>query len=90
MKFVYPAVIRKENDRFRVSFPDLAECVAEGATLEEAIENAKEAERNWITVELEEEGMLPEITALCDIAVEENETVRNISATVKFTEGWEE
>ncbi|MGI6079442.1 MAG: type II toxin-antitoxin system HicB family antitoxin [Candidatus Avilachnospira sp.] len=90
MKFVYPAVIKEENNRFTVRFPDLAECVAEGASLEEAIENAKEAEKNWIALELEEEGVLPEISAVGDIVTEENETVRNISATVKFTEGWEE
>lgn len=90
MKFVYPAVIKEVNGIFKVRFPDLAECEAEGRTMEEAIENAKEAEKNWITVELEEEGTLPEITAAGDIETEENETVRTISATVKFTEGWEE
>ena len=90
MKFVYPAVIREEEGCFKVSFPDLKDCIAEGATLEAAIENAKEAEKNWITVELEDEGILPEITAVSDIVTAENETVRTISATVKFTEGWEE
>ena len=91
MKFIYPAVIRQEEDgRFHAQFPDLADCKAEADTLEDVIEKAKEAEYNWIALELEEENELPARTEAADIHAKEGEIVRNISTTVKFFEGWEE
>ena len=53
MKFIYPAVFRQtENGGYKAWFPDLECCEASGETLEDAIENANEAARTWITVEL--------------------------------------
>lgn len=44
MKVEYPAKIEKdETGKFFVSFPDIAEALTEGATLEEALFNASEA-----------------------------------------------
>ena len=49
MKFIYPAVFRKnEEGRYKAFFPDLACCEAEGDTLDDAIDNANEAAYNWI------------------------------------------
>lgn len=91
MKFIYPAVIREENGRFKAEFPDLAQCTAEADSLEDVIEKAKEVEYNWIALELEEaEPQLPARTEISDIKIKDGEIVRNISATVKFFEGWEE
>ena len=46
MKFSYPCIAgQKEDGSFRVYFPDLEMCEATGRDLEEALENAKEAER---------------------------------------------
>ena len=40
MKFIYPAVFRKnEEGRYKAFFPDLACCEAEGDTLDDAIDN---------------------------------------------------
>ena len=56
MKFIYPAVFRKKEDGgYDAHFPDLECCEASGETLDDAIDNANEAARTWITVELEEE-----------------------------------
>ena len=56
MKFIYPAVFRKKEDGgYDAHFPDLECCEAYGETLDDAIDNANEAARTWITVELEEE-----------------------------------
>ena len=56
MKFIYPAVFRKKQDGgYHAWFPDLECCEASGETLDDAIDNANEACRNWITVELEED-----------------------------------
>ena len=58
MKFVYPAVFRKHEDgTYHGYFPDLACCYAEGDTLEDAVDNANEAARTWIQVELEDDGL---------------------------------
>ena len=91
MKFVYPAIIKKtEAGTFRAEFPDLKDCAAEAGDLEDVLEKAKEAEYNWIALELEEERELPPRTELCDLKPLEGEIVRELSATVKFFEGWEE
>lgn len=90
MKFVYPAVIRKKEDGFHVTFPDLDGCHAEGRSLDDAIENAKDAEINWIMLELEEGGDIPARTALEDIPKEEGALVQYVSASVRFFEGYDE
>lgn len=53
MKFIYPAVIRKNNEgKYDAFFPDLECCCAQGDTLEEAVDNANEAAYNWLYVEV--------------------------------------
>ena len=44
----YPALIDSESGAYGVSFPDLPGCVAVGSTVDEAIENAEGALRDWI------------------------------------------
>lgn len=91
MKFIYPAVFRKTEKGYHAFFPDLEYCEADGETLDDAIENANKAARNWITVELEEEEpLLPYVSDVEDIAVEEGDIIRNISVNIRFYEGWDE
>lgn len=92
MKFIYPAVFHKKEDgRFYAYFPDLEYCEASGDTLDEAIEHANEAARNWITVELEEEDpLLPYVSDIEDIETKEGDIIRNISVNIRFYEGWDE
>lgn len=92
MKFIYPAVFRPTEDgKYNAFFPDLECCEASGDTLDDAIENANEAVRTWITVELEEdEPILPYVSDISDIETQEGDIVRNISVNIRFYEGWDE
>ena len=90
MKFVYPAIVKPKSDGgYLVTFPALDKCQAEGSTLEEAIERAKEAEATWISVEMEDSTELPIPDAIDESALEEGCFVRSISAIVKFVEDYD-
>ena len=87
MTFVYPAVFtpHEKDNGFHVEFPDLECCEAAGDTLDEAIDNANEAARNWISVELEEfEGDLPFATHVDDIELAEDQVAKQIMVKIKF------
>ena len=91
MKFVYPAIFKQEeNKKVSVRFPDLDQCVAEGRDFEEALEQAKEAARNWITLELEENADLPPISELDELVCGPDEHAGNVAITVRLTEGYDE
>ena len=91
MIFIYPAVFRKTENGYHAFFPDLECCEASGDTLDDAIENANEACRNWITVELEEEEPnMPYVSDIEDIEIKDGDIVRNISVNIRFYEGWDE
>lgn len=92
MKFIYPAIFRQtESGAYKGFFPDLECCYAEGDTLEEAVDNANEAARTWLTVELEDDNCeLPPITDRQDMDLQEGDIVRNIAVTIRFYEGWDE
>ena len=91
MKFIYPAVFRKNSDgKYHAFFPDLECCEATGDTLDDAIDNANEAASQWISLELEEDGELPRISDPEDLTLEEGDIVRNISVNIRFYEGWDE
>ena len=92
MKFIYPAVFRKTNDnRYHAFFPDLEQCVAEGDTLDDAIENANAAAYDWIMLELsEDEVNMPSISDPDDLELLEGDIIRNISVNIRLYEGWDE
>ena len=92
MNFIYPAVFRKgEDGKYHASFPDLECCEAVGGTLDDAIDNANDAARSWLSVELEEEEPeLPCVSDMEDIPAEEGDIIRNISVNIRFYEGWDE
>ena len=43
MKYIYPAIFTEREDGILVDFPDLPNCYTDGATIEEAFENAEDA-----------------------------------------------
>ena len=92
MNFIYPAVFRKgEDGKYHAYFPDLECCEAVGDTLDDAIDNANDAARSWLSVELEEEEPeLPCVSDMEDIPAEEGDIIRNISVNIRFYEGWDE
>ena len=71
MKFIYPAVFHKtEEGHYKGYFPDLECCYGEGETLDDAIESANEAARDWITLELsEDDPLIPYVSDIEDIEV---------------------
>ena len=92
MKFIYPAIIRKEeNGTFKATFPELACSEATGDSLDDVIEKANEAAVGWLELELSEDmPMLPPVTDKDDLVLQEGELARDICATVKLYDGWEE
>ena len=92
MKFTYPAVFKKNEDAsYAVRFPDLAMCTAAGASYEEAMANAKEAERDWLELELQEEEIdIPFVSQIEDIEIAADETVQLLSVNIRLMEGWDE
>ena len=86
MKFIYPAVFRRsESGGYNAFFPDLECCEAAGDTLDEAIDNANEAARNWISVELEEEEpALPYVSDIGDIETEEGDIIKDSGGARKL------
>lgn len=92
MKFIYPAVFHKTaSGSYEGYFPDLQNCYATGDTLDEALDNANEAAVEWISLELEEDfPELPNVSDPEDLTLKEDEFVRNISATIRFYDGWDE
>ena len=91
MKFVYPAIFKKEEDgNYKGYFPDLECCYASGDSLDDVLENAIEAAYDWIYVEVTEGGMLPPITEISDLELKEGEIARNIMVTIRFQDGWDE
>lgn len=92
MKFCYPAVFKKNLDgSYIVRFPDLEYCKAEGKNFEEALENAKNAEREWLELELLEELQSPPfVSDVEDVEKEADETVQIVAVNIRFMEGWDE
>jgi len=92
MKFIYPAVFKETEDgTYEGFFPDLAGCTVTAETLEEAVEEANEAARNWIEAELaDDEPDMPAVSDIDDLTQDKKVTVRNICVTVRFYEGWDE
>lgn len=49
----------EEGGGYMVTLPDLPGCVADGDTIEQAIEEARDAFRAWTMAETEDRGSLP-------------------------------
>ena len=66
MKVLYPAKISysKEDKSYLVEFPNLEGCLTEGATLENALQNAKEALTGYLASIFERGYVIPEPSKL--------------------------
>lgn len=91
MTFTYPAIFTHHDDgSYSVRFPDLEECKATGANIDEAIDNAIAEERIWIQTELEDEGAdLPYVSDHEDLELADNEEIRDIAVIIKLMEGYD-
>ena len=93
MKFYYPVIVKKTENGYHAKFADLEMCDADGDTLDEVLDNAKDAAYNWIEAELQEpDPQLPPSSDKADLEAEaaEDEIVREILVTYRMMEGWEE
>ena len=91
MQLTYPAIITEMPEKYHARIPDLAGCEAEASTLIDVMEELKDAFRSWIEVELEDDIMeFPPVTPIDSFELKENEFVRSVSITIKFTYGWDE
>lgn len=59
MKFIYPALFHKEDGSYWVEFPDLEGCQSFGDTLEETMDNAKEALEGYCIAAIENDIKIP-------------------------------
>ena len=92
MKFVYPAVFYQNSEgRYIGYFPDLEDCHVSADSLDECLDNAREAAENWILLELsEDDPLLPGVSDPADLTLPYNGIIRNIAVTVRFHTGWDE
>ncbi len=73
-KYVYPAVIRFEDDTYYVSFPDIRNCFTDGDTLAEAIEMAEDVLALTLCKYEDDEKELPNVSDIKGLGKAENET----------------
>jgi predicted RNase H-like HicB family nuclease len=68
VKLKYPIAIEPgdDNHAFGVAVPDLPGCFSAGDTLDEAVENSKEAIALWIETVLDDNGTIPAPGLLAD------------------------
>lgn len=59
MKLIYPAVFHQEDNAYWVEFPDLEGCNSFGDTLEETLNNAREALEGYSIALIENKEKLP-------------------------------
>ena len=60
----YPAHIKKQDDAFLVTFPDLENVVTSGTSVEEAIQNAEEALNGCLASDFERNFTIPDPSPL--------------------------
>ncbi len=91
MKFIYPAILTPmEDGSFEAVVPDLEGCRVSGFNLNDCMEEANHAVLEWITLELEEDGVLPPVSEHEDLPLEEGQFVRNVCVTYRAYDGWDE
>lgn len=73
-KYVYPAVIRYEDDTYYVSFPDIKNCFTDGETLAEALEMAEDVLSLTLCKYEDENKDFPKATDIKVLDNSENET----------------
>ena len=80
MKYIYPAIFTEEEDGILVDFPDLPSCYTDGATLDEAFENAEDALALALWQMEEEHAAIPAPSALAALHVPRGASVALVRA----------
>ena len=74
----YPALIYGEKGAYGVVFPDLPGCLAMGATIDKALQDAQEALPQWMDAAEERGIAIPEPSALEAIEVPEGSALTSV------------
>ena len=80
MKYVYPALFVVEEDGIIVTFPDLDDTFTDGATMQEAFENAEDVLNLMLWNREEEKKEIPLPSPLEQITVPQGATLAMIKA----------
>ena len=80
MKYVYPALFTTEDDSIIVTFPDLDDTFTDGATMQEAFENAEDVLNLMLWNREEEKEEIPAPSQLEQITVPQGATLAMIKA----------
>ncbi|MGD9569972.1 MAG: type II toxin-antitoxin system HicB family antitoxin [Sedimentibacter sp.] len=74
-RYIYPAIIKLENDSYIVSFPDLENCFTFGKSLEDALDSARDV-LELCLYDMEQDGIkIPDASDLSYIRLKENESI---------------
>lgn len=76
VKFIYPAIFKKEDSGYTVLFPDLPGCFTEGETVETAFAAAQEA----LALYLDDVDNIPVATKLEDVKADDGDLVLLVEA----------
>lgn len=82
MKLIYPAIFHKEDNAYWVEFPDLDGCQSFGDTLEETLDNAKEALAAYCVTLFEQGKKLNPACDIQSIHAEKNSFVSLVEANL--------
>ncbi len=74
-KYYYPAVFQKEDDGFSVWMPDVPGCISQGDTLEESVENIKDAFGLFVEEEKANGTSIPMASLPGDVKIDEGQFV---------------
>ena len=92
MTFTYPVIMtRREDGSWEGEFPDLEMCRCHGASLAEALEDARAQAYNWIDLELQEEQpVMPYVSDIEDLTLKEGQQAHRIMFHYRLYDGWDE
>lgn len=80
MKYVYPAILTPEDDGVIVSFPDVEGAYADGATIEEALDNAEDVLNVMLLTMEEQHKEIHPPTPLASLRILEGSTTALVRA----------
>lgn len=74
-RYLFPAILKYENNSILVSYPDLEGCMTFGKTEEEALANAKEALEGYLYVLERDKIEIPSPSKIMDIKLDQSESI---------------
>ncbi|WP_422484827.1 type II toxin-antitoxin system HicB family antitoxin [Gudongella sp. DL1XJH-153] len=74
-RYIYPAIIRVDEDAYDVSFPDIDNCFTFGETLEDSLDSARDV-LELCLYDMEKDGKeIPKASGIGEISLDKNETI---------------